>query len=49
LPDTTIKEMKPERIRWAEHVASMGEMKSTYKILVRKLEGKILLGRLRRR
>jgi len=33
--------------RWAGHVACMWEMVGTYKILVRKPEGKRSLGRLR--
>jgi hypothetical protein len=37
------------RIRWAGHVAHMGEMKNTYKILVRKPEGKTSQGRPRHR
>jgi ribosomal protein L10 len=32
------------RMRWAEHVARMGERKSVYRILVEKLEGKNHLG-----
>jgi hypothetical protein len=32
-------------MRWAEHVARMGEMILTYKIMVRKPEGKRPLGR----
>jgi hypothetical protein len=32
-------------VRWAGHVACMGEMRSTYNILVGKLEGKIKLGK----
>jgi hypothetical protein len=40
--------MKSRRMRWAGHVARMGEMRNTY-ILVGKLEGKRLLGRPRRR
>jgi hypothetical protein len=37
------------RMRWAGHVASMGEKRSVYRVLVRKLEGKRLTGRPRRR
>ena len=33
------------RIRWAEHVASMGEKRGIYRVLVGKPEGKRLLGR----
>jgi hypothetical protein len=32
-------------MRWAEHVACMGEMKNAYNILVVKFEGKRPLGR----
>ena len=34
---------------WAGHVARMGEEKGLYRVLVGKLEGKIPLGRPRRR
>ena len=37
------------RMRWAEHVAFVGERRSVYRILVGKPEGKRALGRLRRR
>jgi hypothetical protein len=37
------------RIKWAGHVARIGEMRNVYKILVEKSEGKRLLGRPRRR
>ena len=37
------------RMRWAGHVARMGEERSVYRVLVGKLEGKIPLGRPRRR
>jgi hypothetical protein len=36
-------------MRWAEHVAGMGEERKVYKVLVGKPEGKRPLGRLRRR
>jgi hypothetical protein len=36
-------------MRWAEHVARMGEEKKMYKVLVGKPEGKRPLGRPRRR
>ena len=36
-------------MRWAGHVASMGEERGVYRALVRKLEGRIPLGRPRRR
>jgi hypothetical protein len=31
---------KSRRMRWAEHVARMGEKRNAYRILVGKLEGK---------
>jgi hypothetical protein len=34
-------------MRWSEHVACMGEKMNAYRVLVRKLEGKSLLGRLK--
>jgi len=36
-------------MRWAGHVAHMGEERGVYRVLVRKAEGKIPLGRPRRR
>jgi hypothetical protein len=36
-------------MRWAGYVAQMGEKRNMYKLLVRKPEGKIPLGRPRRR
>jgi hypothetical protein len=36
-------------MRWAGHVAQMGEKRNVYRLLVGKPEGKRLLGRLRRR
>jgi hypothetical protein len=41
--------IKSRRMRWAGHVARMGETRNAYRILVGKLEGKRLLGRPRRR
>jgi hypothetical protein len=41
--------MKPKRTRWAWHVASIGEKKNAYRLLVGKPEGKRPLGRPRRR
>jgi hypothetical protein len=35
-----IRVVKSGRMRWAEHVASMGEKKNPYKILVGKSDGK---------
>ena len=40
---------KSRRMRWAGHVASMGEERGVYRVLVGKLEGKRSLGRPRRR
>jgi hypothetical protein len=37
--------VKSRRMRWAGHVARMGEMRNAYRILVGKLEGKRPLGR----
>jgi hypothetical protein len=41
--------IKSRRMRWAGHVARMGEKRNAYRILVRKPEGKRTLGRPRRR
>jgi hypothetical protein len=41
--------IKSRRISWAGHVASMGEMRNEYKILVGEPDGKRQFGRLRRR
>jgi hypothetical protein len=41
--------MKSRRMRWAGHVARMGEKRNAYRILVGKPEGKRPLGRPRRR
>jgi hypothetical protein len=41
--------MKSKRVRWAGHVARMGEKKNAYRLLVGKPEGRRPLGRLRRR
>jgi hypothetical protein len=41
--------IKSRRIRWAGHVARMGERRSVYRVLVGKPEGKTPLGRPRRR
>jgi hypothetical protein len=43
------RQIKSRRMRWAEHVASMGEDRKVYKVLVGESEGKIPLGRPRRR
>jgi hypothetical protein len=41
--------IKSIRMRWAGHVARMGEKRNAYRILVRKPEGKRPLGRPRHR
>jgi hypothetical protein len=40
--------IKPRRMRWAGHVARMGEGRHAYRILVRRPEGRSPLGRPRR-
>jgi hypothetical protein len=40
-----IRMIKSRRIKWAGHVARMGERRNAYKILVGKPEGRRLLGR----
>jgi hypothetical protein len=44
-----IRIIKSRRMRWARHVARMGEKRNAYRILVEKPEGKRPLGRPRRR
>jgi hypothetical protein len=46
---STIRMIKSRRMRWAGHVARMGEKRNSCRILVRKPEGKRPLGRPRRR
>ena len=41
--------IKSRRMRWAGHVARMGEGRGVYRVLVGKREGKRLLGGPRRR
>ena len=41
--------IKSRRMRWAGHVACMGEVRGVYRVLVGKPEGRRPLGRLRRR
>jgi hypothetical protein len=41
--------IKSRRMRWAEHMARMGEGRGVYRVLVRRPEGKRPLGRPRRR
>jgi len=45
----TIWVLKSRRMRWVWHVACKGERSGGYRFLVRKPEGKRLLGRFRRR
>jgi hypothetical protein len=40
-----IQVIKLRRMRWVGHVACMGDRRGAYKVLVRKPEGKRLLGR----
>jgi hypothetical protein len=47
-PDT-IRQVKSRRMRWAGHVARMGEERKVYKVLVGNSEGRRPLGRPRRR
>jgi hypothetical protein len=44
-----MRQVKSRRMRWAGHVARMGEERKMYKVLVGKPEGKRPLGRPRRR
>jgi hypothetical protein len=44
-----IRQMKSRRMRWAGHVARMGEERKVYKVLLGKPEGKRQLVRPRRR
>jgi hypothetical protein len=44
-----IRIMKARRMRWARHVARMGERRNEYGLLVGKPEGRRSLGRTRRR
>jgi hypothetical protein len=44
-----IRIIKSRRLRWAGHVARMGEKRNVYRLLVGKPEGKRPLGRPRRR
>jgi hypothetical protein len=41
--------IKSRRMRWARHVARMGQKRNVYRLLIRKPEGKRPLGRPRRR
>jgi hypothetical protein len=42
-----VQVIKLRRVRWAGHVARMGERRGVYRVLVGKPEGKRSLGRLR--
>ncbi|KAJ4437758.1 hypothetical protein ANN_13696 [Periplaneta americana] len=44
-----IRNIKSRRLRWAGHVARMGEYRNAYRVLVGRPEGKRPLGRPRRR
>jgi hypothetical protein len=44
-----IRIIKSKRMRWAGHVARMGEKRNSYRLLVGKPEGKRPIGRSRRR
>ncbi|KAJ4435918.1 hypothetical protein ANN_18540 [Periplaneta americana] len=44
-----IRNIKSRRLRWAGHVAHMGESRNAYRVLVGRLKGKRPLGRPRRR
>jgi hypothetical protein len=44
-----VRVIKSMRMRWAGHVARMGEGRGVYRVLVRRPEGKRPLGRPRRR
>jgi hypothetical protein len=46
---TIVRVIKSRKMRWAEHVARMGEGKGAYRVLVGWPEGKRPLGRPRRR
>jgi len=48
-PPNIVREVKSIRMRWVGHVASMGDSRGVYRVLVWKLEGKRPLGRPRRR
>jgi len=46
---STVRVIKSRKMRWAGHVARMGEGRGVYRLLVGKPEGKRRLGRPRRR
>jgi hypothetical protein len=41
----SVRQIKPRRMRWAGHVARMGEDRNVYRVLMGKPEGKRPLGR----
>ena len=46
---TIVRVIKSRTMRWADHVARMGERRGVYRVLVGKTQGKRPLGRPRRR
>jgi hypothetical protein len=44
-PPSIVRMIKSRRMRWAGHVARMGEKRNAYRILVGNIEGKRPLGR----
>ena len=48
-PTNIVRVVKSRRMRWAGHVARMGQGRGVYRVLVGKPEGKRPLGRHRRR
>ena len=48
-PPNIVRVIKSRRMRWAGHVAHMGEERGMYRVLVGKPEGRKSLGRPRRR
>jgi hypothetical protein len=48
-PTDIIQEIESKKMRWAVNVASMGERRSVYRVLVGKSEGRRPLGKPRRR
>ncbi|KAJ4450327.1 hypothetical protein ANN_01747 [Periplaneta americana] len=48
-PPDIIRNIKSRRLRWAGHVARMGESRNAYRVLIRRPEGKRPLGRPKRR
>jgi hypothetical protein len=49
MPRMIVQVIKSRRMRWAGHVARMGEERRVYRFLVGKPDGKRPLGRTRRR